>query len=146
MVAICTLSSGCIGAKTPPVSRPPPPAVLLDYHRSGGTAGFDDRLVIFDNGAAIVLTKTGSREIVLNTTDIGRITGLFAQAQFSMLQTNYPALRGGTDLIQYSLSYQGKTVTSQESAVPSVLLPVIDELNRIIKEAGKQVIQNSPPL
>ena len=50
--------SGCIGAKTPPVSKPPAPAVFVDYYRTGGIAGLDDRLVIFDNGAAVVFVET----------------------------------------------------------------------------------------
>jgi hypothetical protein len=136
LILICIGSAGCLGVKTPPVSRPPAPAVLLDYHRTGGIAGFDDRLVVFDNGAAIVATKKTSREIILNTTQIEEITESFAVAQFSMLQANYPAPRGGADLIQYSISYQGKTVTTEDSAIPPSLQPLIDEMNRIVKGAG----------
>lgn len=137
VLVLCIACTGCIGTRTPPVSRPPAPAIFLDYHRTGGVAGLDDRLVVFDNGAAIVSTKTVSREIVLNATDIDRISNLFAQAQFSMLQNNYPAPHGGADLIRYSISYHGKTVTTEESAVPPALLPVIDEVNRIVKNAGR---------
>jgi hypothetical protein len=136
MMIIAIACTGCLGAKTPPVSRPPAPAVLVDYYRAGGVAGYDDRLIIFDNGAAVVSTKAGSRTIVLNATVIAGISDLFTQAQFSMLQTNYPAPRGGSDLIRYSLSYHGKTVTSEESAVPPSLLPVLDQMNTIVKNAG----------
>jgi len=135
-VLICIACTGCLGVKTPPVSRPLAPAIFLDYHRSGGIAGFDDRLVVFDNGAAIVATKKASRDIVLNATQIEQISNLFTIGQFSMLQTNYPAPHNGVDLIQYSISYQGKTVTTEDSAIPPALQPVIDEMNRIVKEAG----------
>lgn len=128
--------TGCIGVKTPPVTRPPAPAILVDYYRTGGTGGFDDRLVIFDNGAAIVSTKTGSREIVLNTTDIEKISNLFTEGQFSMLQANYPSPRGSNDLVKYSISYHSKTVTTEDSAVPPSLVSLIDEMNRIVKNAG----------
>lgn len=128
--------AGCLGAKTPPVSRPPAPAVFVDYYRTGGIAGFDDRLIIFDNGAAIISTKSGSKAIILNATDIDAISDLFTQAQFSMLQTNYPAPHSGSDLIKYSISYHSKTITTEDSAVPPPLLPVIDEMNRIVKNAG----------
>jgi hypothetical protein len=137
MVLICIACTGCLGAKTPPVSRPIAPAIFLDYHRSGGIACFDDRLVVFDNGAAIVATKKASREIVLNATEIDRISGLFTIAQFSMLQTNYPAPHGSVDLIQYSVSYHGKTVATEDSAIPPALQPVIDEMDRIVKDAGE---------
>ena len=128
--------TGCLGANTPPVSRPPAPAVFVDYFRAGGIAGFDDRLVIFDNGAAIVSTKAGSRAIELNATEIEKISGLFAESQFSLLAANYPAPRGGNDLITYSISYHGKTITTEDSAVPPSLLPVIDQMNTIVKNAG----------
>jgi hypothetical protein len=127
--------AGCLGVKTPPVSRPPAPAIFLDYHRTGGLAGFDDRLVIFDNGAAVVSTKAGNREIVLNSTEISRISNLFTESQFSMLQVNYPAPRGGNDLIHYSVSFHGKTVMTEDTAIPPSLLPVIDDLNAIVKNA-----------
>ena len=136
MMIIGVVFAGCLGAKTPPVSRPPAPAVFVDYYRTGGIAGFDERLIIFDNGAAIISTKAGSKAIVLNAPDIDAISDLFTQAQFSMLQTNYPAPHGGSDLIKYSVSYHGKTITTEDSAVPPPLLPVIDEMNRIVKNAG----------
>jgi imidazole glycerol phosphate synthase subunit HisF len=136
LIMIGVSCTGCLGANTPPVSRPVAPAVFVDYFRGGGIAGFDDRLVIFDNGAAIVSTKAGSMAIVLNATEIGTISGLFAESQFSMLAANYPAPRGGNDLITYSISYHGKTITAEDSAVPPSLLPVIDRMNTIVKNAG----------
>lgn len=136
MVIIWCACAGCLGVKTPPIARPTAPAIFADYYRTGGIAGFDDRLVIFDNGAAVVATKDGSREIVLNSSDITRISDLFTQAQFSTLQANYPAPRGSADLIRYSISYHGKTVTTEESAVPPSLNPILDEMNRIVKNAG----------
>jgi hypothetical protein len=136
LIIIWCACAGCLGAKTPAVARPTAPAIFVDYYRTGGIAGFDDRLVLFDNGAAVVATKDGSREIVLNSSDMNRISDLFTQAQFSMLQTNYPSARGSVDLIRYSISYHGKTVTTEDSAVPPSLDPILVEMNRIVKNAG----------
>jgi hypothetical protein len=136
ILVLCSAAAGCFGVKTPPVSRPAAPAVFVDYHRTGGIAGFDDRLVIFDNGAAIVSTKTISKEIVLNTTEKETISRLFEQVQYSQLQANYPARYSGADLLQYSISFQSKTVTLEESAYPSSVQLVIDELDRIVKKAA----------
>lgn len=126
------LVSGCLGSKTPPVSRPPAPAVLVDYYRTGGFAGFNDRLVVFDNGIAVVSGKDVNREIELNQSDIDRINMIFNTSQFSMLEGNYSARRGSADLIKYSISYHSKTVNAEDSAFPPSLQPVIDELNRIM--------------
>ena len=43
---------------------------------------YTDRLVIFDNGVAIVSSKTENHEIELNQTDIDRIIQLFEQGTF----------------------------------------------------------------
>jgi hypothetical protein len=140
IVLLCTLvitaTCGCLGGKTTPESATPPPGVLVDYHRTGGIAGFDDRLVIFDNGAAVVSSRLVNREITLNQTDLDRIMTSFTTAQFSMLEGNYSARHDSADLIQYSITYRGKQVNSEDSATPPSLQPVIDELNRIIRSGG----------
>ncbi len=132
IIAVTILSAGCITTKIPAVSKPAPPAVFVDYHRSGGAAGLDDRLVIFDNGVAVISSKSGSREIDLNTTDIERITALFDAAQFSELQANYPAPRASADLVAYSISYHGKTVTTADTAIPPRLQIVLSVLNHLL--------------
>ncbi len=124
-----------IGSKTIPVSRPPADSILIVSQRTGGIAGLDDRLVIFNNGAAIVSTRTGSREIVFNATDIERISALFVKANFQNLQENYPAHRG-SDLFQYTISYNNKTVSLEETAFPDTVMPVIDEMDRIVAKSG----------
>jgi hypothetical protein len=53
-----------------------------------------------------------------------------------MLQANYPSPRGSNDLVKYSISYHSKTVTTEDSAVPPSLVSLIDEMNRIVKNAG----------
>jgi hypothetical protein len=142
--------SGCLGVKTPPISRPAPPEVFVDYHRTGGIAGLDDRIVIFDNGVAVISQKTASTEITLNQSDLKRITGIFEKAQFSMLEGNYSARQGAADFFRYTISYHGKTVIAEDSATPPSLQPLIDEMNRIIKsETGSEPVEgqlvNLPP-
>jgi hypothetical protein len=132
IIAVTILSAGCITTKIPAVSKPEPPAVFVDYHRSGGISGMDERLVIFDNQVAVISSKSGSSEIELNTTDIARITALFDAASFSQLQANYPAPRASADLIAYSVSYHGKTITTEDTAIPPGLQPVITGLNHIL--------------
>jgi hypothetical protein len=126
------LFTGCIGQKTPAVPEPQPPAVFVDYQQTGGIAGQDAHLVIFDNGASVISTRSASTEIELNKTDLEHITALFIDAQFSMLQTNYPAPHAGADMVNYSISYHGKTVTLQDTAIPPAIQPVLNELNRIV--------------
>jgi len=130
--------SGCLGVKTPSVSRATPPAILVDYLRTGGVARLDERLVIFDNGDAVFSGKDVNREIQINQTELETLSNLFDKAQFSMLENNYTSHRYGADFIHYIISYHGKIVYTEDSAVPPALQPVIDELNRIILTGQEQ--------
>ena len=130
--------SGCLSTKMPAVSKPVPPAVFIDYHRTGGIAGTDDRVVIFDNGVAVISSRQVKTEIALNASDLDRITAMLVQAQFPILQENYPAPRGSADLMNYTISYHSKTVTVQDTAIPPGIQPVIDEMNQILIDASTQ--------
>lgn len=133
--------SGCLGSRTPPVSRPPVPSVLVDYYRTGGIAGLQDRLVIFDNGVAIVSSRTANQEIELNQSDVTRIIQLFDQGRFSALEGNYSGRHGSADLIKYTITYDNKTVNAEDTAIPPSIQPVIDELNGIIRMSANLATQ-----
>ncbi len=135
--------SGCLGSRTPPVSRPPVPSVLVDYYRTGGIAGLQDRLVIFDNGVAIVSSRTANQEIELNQSDVTRIVQLFDQGRFSALEGNYSGRHGSADLIKYTITYDNKTVNAEDTAIPPSIQPVIDELNGIIRMSANLATQPS---
>ncbi len=140
MLLAAVVLSGCL-AKTPPASNSTPPAILVDYQRAGGIAGLDDRVVIFDNGVAVISRKTVSTEIVLNQSDLERVSRILKDAQFSMLQGNYSARRGAADYFRYIISYHNKTVIAEDSAIPPSLQPVIEEMNRItsIANSGERI-------
>ena len=131
ILILCIATAGCFGARNTPVPNPSAPTIVVEYNRSGGLAGLDDRLVIFDNGVAVVATKTVSRQIVLNASDVARISDLFREAGFTGLQENYPA-HHGADLLHYSVTYGNKTVALEETAYPEAMQPVIKELDRIL--------------
>lgn len=135
--------SGCLGSRTPPVSRPPAPSVLVDYYRTGGIAGLQDRLVIFDNGVAIVSSRTVNQEIDLNQTDITRIIQLFDRGRFLALEGSYSGRHGSADLIKYTITYNNKTVSAEDTAIPPSIQPVIDELNGIIRMSTNMSAQPS---
>jgi hypothetical protein len=132
LVVTALVLAGCLGMKTTAVPDPANPALFVDYQRTGGIAGVNDRLVIFDNGVALVSSRTTSREILLNQSDLEQLSDIFDAGQFAMLEGNYTSRRGGVDLMQYSITYRGKTVITEDTAVPPSLEPVITEMNRIL--------------
>jgi hypothetical protein len=119
--------------KNSPVSSSAAPALLVDYQRTGGFAGVNDRLIIFDNGVAVISSRAGSKEILLNQTELDRISSIFKEGQFSMLDENYTSHADGADFMQYSISYYGKTVRTEDTAIPPSLVPIIEEMNIIIR-------------
>jgi hypothetical protein len=138
------LMSGCLGVKTPPLSNSAPPSVFVDYQRNGGIAGLNDRVVIFDNGVTLISSRAVNTEIHLNQTELERIGILFGESKFSTLDGNYTSRRGGADFMQYTISYHGKMVHTEETAIPSVLQPIIEELNQILDLGMTRGQTNSP--
>jgi hypothetical protein len=132
LVVAAIVLTGCFGVKTPPVSRPAAPTLFVDYQRSGGFAGVDERLVIFDNGVTLVSSRTTSREMLLNQSELEQISALFDAAKFPLLEGNYTSRRGGADFMQYSIGFKGKTVHTEDTAIPASLEPVIREMDRIL--------------
>ncbi len=137
-LVLCILFSGCLGERVSPHPAEEPPVLLVDYQRTGGFAGFDDRIVVFDNGVALVSTKTAITEITLSQEDLGRIRELFAAANFNELEARYTSARVSADLLQYSITYEGKTVQTEDTVIPPQVLPVIEEMDRLI------ALQQSP--
>jgi hypothetical protein len=132
LIVAAIVLTGCLGVKTPPVSRPAAPTLFVDYQRTGGIAGVNDRLVIFDNGVTLISSRTTSREILLNKSDLEQISAIFEAGHFSVLEGNYTSRRGGADFIQYSIRYQEKTVRTEDTAIPPSLEPVIKEMDLIL--------------
>jgi hypothetical protein len=81
----------------------------------------------------VLSTKTVSHEFVLNQSDLDQLNDLFDNGPFWVLGSNYTARRGSADYIKYTIRYRGKTVYTEDSAIPSSLQPVIDDLDRIIR-------------
>lgn len=142
-LVLCVLFSGCLGERAIPQPAEEPPVILVDYQRTGGFAGFDDRVVIFDNGVVLVSTKTTISEITLNQEDLERIRELFSAARFGELEARYTSARESADLLQYSITYEGKTVQTEDSVIPDQVRPVIEEMDRMV--AQQQSPEKSGP-
>jgi hypothetical protein len=94
----------------------PEPAMLqhIAYHRSGGIAGFDDRLEIQPDGRAAV-AKRGSKpyDLRLTQAQLDRLREQFAG--LSTLQSDYPAPPRAADDFKYELTYGDRRVTASEA-------------------------------
>jgi hypothetical protein len=104
-------------------------SVFIDYRRTGGIAGFDDRLTIYENMTATVTRRSNIRHFAINSTEKSSLERLFGDAGFSDLAAEYPAPTPGADYFTYVIAYRGHTVRTEDTGVPTKLEPIIQRLN-----------------
>jgi hypothetical protein len=126
----CTgVISGCVQmSETSPL--------LVSYQRTGGIAGFSDDLSIYENGSVMVTRNGGSGHCMLDDASMEGLRMIFIQADFAGLADNYPAPNQGADYFRYTVTYQGKTVTTETTGVPPSLEPVITMLDGLVTRCG----------
>lgn len=114
-------------------------AVMLEYRRSGGIAGWNDYLVIHRDGRCTLQRREGQAEtFTLDQATLDALREAMAASQFFDLKPSYLPPRAVPDAFRYTITYQDSgrrhTVETSDGAVPPELAPVIDRLNRIIAE------------
>ncbi len=119
-------------------------SVLVEFTRTGGFAGFNDELTVYQDGSARVTRKEFSREITLTADELLTIRQLLQNAAFGTLQPEYPPAAPGADYFTYTLTYEGKTVTAVDTGVPESLQPLIEALGTLVSENAPDDI--APPL
>lgn len=134
LILIAASICGCLSEHETTGYSSSPPGILLDYHREGGISGFDDHLVVFENGESVISTRQSSGTFALDSGSLKEIKDLLDQAQFTTLNASYPAPSSGADYFSYEITYNGHTVITEDTGVPDRLVPVISELNDVISE------------
>ncbi|MDD1675623.1 MAG: hypothetical protein LUQ17_02930 [Methanomicrobiales archaeon] len=136
VLVIAGLGAGCLSA---PVYSPPNGSISIwvEYHRTGGIAGFDDHLIIYENRTATVSRRSFPSEnataiFVISETEATNLNGLFEQARFLELKHLNPAPTPGADYFTYTISYRKYEVQAEDTGIPSSLVPVIQELNQLL--------------
>ena len=138
---ILVLGSGCSSPPPGDGEVPPAPDILVEYRRTGGIAGFDDHLVVFENGQAIYTRRntpgsTPAGIFYLTDKEMAELQRLLEEADFPALAPAYPAPVPGADYFTYSITYKGKTVTTETTGVPPALAPLIGELDYLLAEGS----------
>lgn len=112
--------------------------LLLEYHRSGGLVGFNDRLVIYADGR-ITLTTRGAlvSESSLEPAALGELLAVLADSDFCALPSpDAPAPRG-TDRITYTVVDHAcdppHSVTVVDGAITDSLAVVLAALDTIMR-------------
>ncbi|MCU0631301.1 MAG: hypothetical protein MUF37_09150, partial [Methanoregulaceae archaeon] len=134
--------AGCMDQPVKNVTPEPGPAILVDYYRTGGIGGFDDHLVIFENGAAVYSGQRGRGAFIVNQNTMDSIRDSFYSIGFPRMNASYPATSPGADYITYSITYHNYTVKAEDTGVPLALQPVIDRLNEVISVKANSSIRS----
>lgn len=114
--------------------------VWLEYERSGGFAGFQDRLTIYADGRAVLNRKGLVTTFQLTPQEMERIKGQFTTANFMGLNENYLPADVCCDRFTYVIRYAdpagGKphSVTTMDGAVPPELAPILEALNNLVSQ------------
>jgi hypothetical protein len=132
---VLILLAGIATACTPsaPITQPTP----IDYQRSGGFIGVQDRLIIDLNGHATLTRRTYATEFDVSRADLAAIRAAFQSAGYGSLPENPTPPAIAADGFSYVITYQGHTVRTGDPSVPKQLEPVISSLNRMIDSGGK---------
>ncbi len=106
---------------------------LIEYQRSGGIRGTDDRLVVNSDGTAALTRNGRGSTITVDSGVMNRLRRRLGGIDFGSLRSD--TARGGGDMYQYVIKYQGHTVRANDASLPPALHPVIELLDRILSRA-----------
>lgn len=131
---------GCAASATPTKLPPTPTAGApvpspIEYTRVGGFAGFNDSLKIDAKGHAVVTRRLGKAELDLDDATLKKIYTAFQTAGFASIPENSMPIGVPADGFSYTLTYQGRTVKTADTAVPKALEPLFELLNQYVNLA-----------
>jgi len=132
VAVVALLAAGC-GRASPGPSDEPVPATdgspLVSLVRYGGVAGLRHEVTVSPSGQVTVVSDRSPDPtvIMLDARDLARLRTALARSGFATLDADYLDRRAA-DAFQYDVTYQGRTVTTDEGVVPERLRPVLDQL------------------
>ena len=132
IIITLVLVSGCTAH--PPLNgeKPEAPDIVVEYNRTGGIAGFQDHMVVFENGQVVYKRKDNAGMFTIPDETLQGIRDILEKADFPALAPHYPAKSPGADYFFYSITYQRKTVTTETGGIPPSLEPVIMRLDALL--------------
>ncbi len=102
----------------------------MEFHRSGGFAGFDDHITISANGTAAIKTRSGqnskripSKELVFLTRQL-RASGMFDRDSSQSPE--------GADHITHVIKYKGVGVTFHDDKIPPKLQTAVQHFLKLL--------------
>lgn len=139
LVVLGLLAAGCAGRG--PDGDPVGPAAagpLVTLVRYGGPANVREQVEVSATGDVTLLADgmTGPATRRLAVEDLAALRAALQRSQFATLEREYLD-RTAADAFQYDVTYQGRTVTTDDGVVPERLRPAIDLLVGLLAPAAR---------
>jgi hypothetical protein len=139
VVAVTAALAGCGAAATgssgtapATVASTPSRRPWLEYSRTGGIAGFDDRVTVTVDGAVTASTKgAGVRRYQLSPTENARLHRLAGAAGAAGPAARASTGPGRSDALVVRLSIDGRTVAVPDGQAPDGVTALLAELGRL---------------
>jgi hypothetical protein len=105
-------------------------STLVEYHRSGGITGREDRLVVLTDGTAR-LSRQGAvaADYQVGTDTLTELRAMLQRIDFRSMRDEYLPTRRGADLYEYVVIYEDRRIRTMDTAVPPELQPLIQLLS-----------------
>ena len=104
---------------------------LVEFRRSGGITGRDERLVVRSDGTVQLSRRGAVAEFRIGGDTLARIRELLGSVNFARLRAEYLPPRPGADLFEYVVVYKDRTIRTMDTAVPAELAPLIQLLSGV---------------
>lgn len=139
LLVCCCFFAACRSAEktdTQPQPAPTTAASVIDqpilYHRTGGFAGVDERLVIWPDGYVQMASRHGPALLGASSHEhVQRLEPLLRNFQRLSSRTN-PAV--AMDTFHHTIIYRGKSVSADDVSMPPEMRHIVDAIQTLIDD------------
>ena len=123
------------GARIGPIGK-----AWLEYERTGGIAGFQDRLTVYEDGRAMLNRRGEETQFQLTAEQMGALKERFAAANFLSLNETYLPESTCCDRFTYTIHYRDlssggvHSVLAMDGSVPAELTPLLEAFNALVSQ------------
>jgi hypothetical protein len=142
MLLTVLVTAGCADATGTPGGTPSADPsgsgqrrLLVTYQRTGGIAGFDDRLSVWTDGSYTLTSRHASGSAgTLSPAELAELRRALESVSFASISPNSsPPIVDG---FQHRIEYGSYTVLVADGNIPTALEPVIAALAAILRQHG----------
>lgn len=101
---------------------------LIEFQRSGGIAGREDRVRVMSDGTAQLSRRGVAADFQVAPDTLTELRALIERVDFRAMRDEYLPARQGADLYEYVLTCKGRRIRTMDTAVPAELQPLVQLL------------------